>query len=426
MVSQRIPLSTRMLQLAAIILIATSFTYVDRELVVTEGVQVTRTHTIFRIVPIAFVAVLSAAAASRQIGKILVRMVNPPILWWTWFAVVAIISGFLSNIAPLWSAWKCTELLVAMFWASSVLVCSYASKSHRVVEKCFMAVLAICYAIVVWSLVSIALDSPQEYLSGAKRLQVEWPGINSINLSVIAVFAIVGCWILLRRMNPFILLCLVAPPLLVLMMTRSRTGLVALALAGGYAILTQRVTATYRLIFVVFLVGVVAAFALSEDLRKNFRMSSVEEVVRGSGRIETESGDSAWAECVRQIGESPVIGHGFLNMTRFMYRGKRVVGDNGFLHALVSAGFVGATPMILYAISLFVIWFRLGAVGFADGASNRLFGFGSSAACIAFLKAMTTNSLTSNDFALVLFLLSSIAVTVLQKPPNAPTTPQTA
>lgn len=419
-------ISTRLLQLAAIILVATSFAYVNRDLVVTEGVQVTRSHAIYRIIPIAMVAILSAIAAARRIGRILIRMVNPPILWWTWFAVVAITSGFLSNIAPLWSAWKCTELLVAMFWASSVLVCCYDSKSTDVVEKCFAAVLALCYVIVIWALISVGMDGPQQYLSGAKRMQLEWPGINSINLSVIAAFAIVGCWILLRRINPFLLLTLMAPPLLLLIMTRSRTGLVALALAGSYAMLTQRVSRNYRLIFGTLLVGIIAAFALSEDLRANFRMSSVEELVRASGRIETERGDSAWAECMRRIGDSPVIGHGFLNMTRFMYRGKRVVGDNGFLHALVSAGFVGATPMILYAVSLFIIWFRLGAIGFGDGASNRLFGFGSSAACIAFLKAMTTNSLTSNDFALVLFLLSSIAVTVLRKPPDAVPAPQSS
>lgn len=416
----QISLPTRLLQLSAIILIATSFSYVDKELRVTEGVQVTRTHTIYRILPIALVVVLSAAAAPRQIGRTLRQMFNPPILWWTWFAVVAIVSGFLSGIAPLWSAWKCTELLVAMFWASTVLVVSYSEKSDRVVEKCFVAVTAFCYLITVWALASTYQDNPMEYIGGAKRLDLDWPGINSINLSIIAAFAIVGSWLLLRHLNPLIILVVIGPPLLMLIMARSRTGLVGLALAGGYAVFTQRVKAAYRLIFVLFLVGVVVAFATSEDLRSSFRLSSMSELLRGSGRIETEQGDSAWAECINKINEQPLIGHGFLNMTRFMYRGKRVVGDNGFLHALVSAGFIGATPMMLYSVSLFIVWFRLGAAGFADRRSNLLFGFGSSAACIAFLKALTTNSLTSSDFAMVLFLLSAVAVTVLRRPVSAP------
>jgi hypothetical protein len=76
--------------------------------------------------------------------------------------------------------------------------------------------------------------------------------------------------------------------------------------------------------------------------------------------------------------------------------------------------------MMLYSVSLFIVWFRLGAAGFADRRSNLLFGFGSSAACIAFLKALTTNSLTSSDFAMVLFLLSAVAVTVLRRPVSAP------
>ncbi len=72
--------------------------------------------------------------------------------------------------------------------------------------------------------------------------------------------------------------------------------------------------------------------------------------------------------------------------------------------------------MMLYTVSLFVIWFRMGAAGMSSQVSNRLFGFGSSAACIAFLKALTTNSLTSSDFAMVLFLLSAAAVTMLRQP----------
>jgi hypothetical protein len=407
---------TRLLQLCAIILIATSFSYVDTSLRIAAGVQVTRTHTIYRIVPIAMVGLLSALAAHRQIGRILRQMLNPPILWWTWFAIVAIVSGFLSDIAPLWSAWKCTELLVAMFWASTVLVISHHEQSGRVVEKCFEAVIGLCYFISCWTLMFAISQGASQYLSGAERLQLDWPGINAINLSVMAAFAIVGVWLTFRRLNAFMVMALIAPPLIVIVMARSRTGLLGLALAGGYSIFTQRVKASYRFIFVGLMVAMLGVFVLNADMRENFRMSSLSELLKLSGRIQTEKGDSAWAECISRIGESPFIGHGFLNMTRFMYRGKRVVGDNGFLHALVSAGFVGALPMMCYAVGLFVVWFRMGAAGMAGHHSNRLFGFGSSAACIAFLKAMTTNSLTSSDFAMVLFLLSAAAVVILRQP----------
>ncbi len=339
--ARRESISVRLLQLSAIILIATSFNYIDKDLRVAEGAHITRTHTIYRIVPIALVALLSALSSPRQIGNIFRQMLNPPILWWTWFAVVAIVSGFLSDVAPLWSAWKCTELLVAMFWASAVLVASYREGSGRVVEKCFEAVIGFCYLITIWALTCTILDGPMPYLTGAKRLELEWPGINAINLSVIAAFAIVGIWIQFRKLNPLVILTIIGPPMMLLIMSRSRTGLVGLGLAGGYSIFTQRVKASSRLIFVVFLIAIVAAFFFNEDLRESFRMSSMKQVMKLSGRVEAETGDSAWAECINLIHESPMIGHGFLNITKHMYHGKRVVGDNGFLHALVSAGFVG-------------------------------------------------------------------------------------
>jgi O-antigen ligase len=403
--------SARLLNFCCIILIVTSFSFVSEEARVSTEVTVTGAHIAGRIIPTFAVIVCCLIAIPKRQLMVFREMGRPPFVLWNWYALTATISGFASGLQPLWSAWKCFEVVVAMFWGASVAVEYRSMPDSKKLTEMFSVVYWLCLIFCVVSVVVAFNRGIGLYLSGQERFQLDWPLINPLTLSVMAAFALIGGLLSLRRISLIWRFAMSIPPLGALLLARSRTGLLALLFAAAYAIVCSRLEKSFRVFMFLLITAMLALMIASPDLRKQFRMSDISEISKGSGRIEDAQGRSAWGECLRLIKKSPLVGYGYINLPRFVYHYKFTVGDNGALQALVAGGIIGAVPAILYV--LFLIWrwiYFASQVSVTPNLQERvLFGYGVGATCVAVTKSLTTNSLSVSDFAIVLFLLGVIA-----------------
>jgi O-antigen ligase len=76
---------------------------------------------------------------------------------------------------------------------------------------------------------------------------------------------------------------------------------------------------------------------------------------------------------------------------------------------LITAGLIGAAPMILYSIFAFFRWLvtRVGS----DPDVKRIAEMGLLATCLGFVKSFTTNGISTFDVSLIIFLFGVVAQT---------------
>jgi hypothetical protein len=386
---------------------------VEREDYASNIENVQRVNTLFRIVPISICFGLISLTSLPIFNVVVTVSKETPYAAWIWYAMIAIFSGVISSIAPLWSGWKCIELLVVVYWATAVSSHARATGSMTTIWNCFLSMTWCCTAMVILSLVQMLQSgvTPLDFLQrGNLRLYSLWPHVNPISLSIMATFSVVGL-LHANRLNIFLKISLIAPSLLAMVLTKSRTGLLAVLLIALFTVLSSAMgrrlkQATLLLIFC----GCVVV-ATNATLKETLRVDDYQRVMMGAGRIISADGKtSAWGDSIEFFGRSPIIGYGFLNQSRFM--GRETSTDNGLLQILLSAGLVGAIPVVL---SLFLVISRWLAVRLheADPFYNRLAAIGGSALAIALAKSVTTISLSCADVSLQLFFLSAVALHAL-------------
>lgn len=410
-------MSSRLLAYSAAVLLLASFSYDMREdrfatTAALNGVLLfTRVLPLFGVVIACFLATPPA-----RFVAFLREMTRPPFIIWIWYAGVAIVSGAINADTPLaWSTWKCTEILIVVFWATAVAVRVRADNDVALLKHCFVTLVVVAYFVCLWSLTEVYDDGStlRDYILRGERLDTQVPHINSITLSELSVFVIAAGLLLTGRVRFTSRMLLLLPVLLVLGLCRSRTGLLAFLVLAGYAVITSTMARGRKAAILLVATGMVGALLLSPDLREWMRVDSVKELAKGSGRILTESGDrSGWMDTVNVIKKSPEIGIGFVILRRFVDERYRAV-DNFVLQSLVVAGFVGATPMILYVGYMMFAWLK-GVRSDVSG-HRQLAELGLTATCVSTIKSLTTNGVSAYTFSLILFLLGAISLTTIQR-----------
>jgi len=406
-----------------------SFSFVDRDSQQSEA-ALTSVLLVARVIPVFCAMFLCLAAVPlRHYGLLFRELLRSPLVWWLWYAVVATTSGFANGIEPIWSAWKCTEIVGVLIWAAAVSVHLTLTNDKQLLEKCYQALFYSSYAVCAWAMLTVVQGDLgwRAYLYESRRLNMDWPHINSITLGTLAMFCMLGCFIRVKPGQLRLAIIMAVLPSLVFVMARSRTPLLGLCLLGVIAILSTNMSRSYKLVFPCLLFAIAVGALVSPDFRTRLRIESPQEIQSGSGRIRTKSGaESAWAESIRAIEKQPLIGYGYLNAKRFIKDKDRSV-DNGALQALLSAGFIGATPLIIYVPILGWMWL-LGTRTRRELSqqTRRLAAFGLIAYSLAVAKSMTTNSLSGSGFPLLLLLLSSYSLRITrvesQMHPSIPST----
>jgi hypothetical protein len=370
-----------------------------------------------RVLPLLGVAVVCLLTVPpSRIVAYLRELTRPPFIVWGWYAGVAIVSGAINADTPTaWSTWKCIEILMVIFWGAAVSLRARDDRDIGLVKDCFVAIAMVGYLVCVWSLTEVFQGGTtlRDYILRGERLDTTFPHINSITLSVISAFVMAAGLLLTGRVRFTTRLLLLIPVLLVFGLSRSRTGLLAFLVLCGYAILTSTMNRGRKAAIVLVSLGMLGALALSSDLREWMRVDSVKELAKGSGRILTEDEDrSGWGDTLRVIQKSPEIGIGFVILRRFVDERYRAV-DNFVLQSLVVAGFVGATPMILYVVYVMFSWLQ--GLALAEAGQRQLAELGMTATCVATIKSLTTNAVATFSFSLIIFILGAISLNIVRQ-----------
>ncbi|MCA9262221.1 MAG: O-antigen ligase family protein [Planctomycetales bacterium] len=402
-------LSSKLLSYCSALLILASFTYVAEDRF-SANPGLTGTLLFFRVVPMAIVGLCCVLATPpKDYVSYFREFTRAPFLPWIWYATVAIVSGFVSGLSPAWSTWKCVEILVVVAWAAAISVHMQQTNSYQLLKSCFSTLVITCYFVCLWALTEAFHDGTtlQDYMLRGARLDTEWPHINSITLSCLSVFVITTGLLLTGRVKVTTRVILLIPIFLVLGLSRSRTGLLALFALGIYTALTRTVSRDKRLGLAAFGLLVLGILIASPAIREMMRVDSFHELARGAGRILDAEGErSAWQETLSYVAASPEIGVGFVIIRRFIDDDHLAV-DNFVLQSFVVAGLVGGLPMVAYVFYTAFRWLR--ARGAADRDAKLVLELGLASTCVALAKSVTTNGVSAYDVSLVLFLLGTIA-----------------
>ncbi len=413
-------MSEKILSYAAVMLLFSSFSYVATDERLSEPTGLSTVLIVARVLPIAAVILICLLATPvRRYVDLIKTVGTPPFLFWTWYASVAAVSGFVSGVSPTWSAWKCTELLVVVLWGASVTLHIQRTGETRILDRIFSLLVASCFVISLWSIAEMFREgnSLADYVMLRRRLDTTWPHINSITLSVISLFAICGGVLVTSRMMLPMRVAFALPLLAVFLLSRSRTGLLALIALAVFAFATNTISRGKKTTLIMICLVFVAVLVGSSALREWMRIDSWSELARGAGRIRTIDGRSGWGETIQIIKKSPEIGVGYVIVRRFLDSDHAAV-DNFVLQSLVVAGVIGALPMILYSSFIFFRW--LLRVRFLDPESRRVGEMGMLATCLGFIKSFTTNGISALDFSLIIFLFGAISLQYVlsRKPPE--------
>lgn len=390
-----------------------TFSFTDIERAGSEPAGLSTVLFLSRVLPLAIVTIFCLLAVPvRRYLQLIKSLGSPPCLFWAWYAGVAIVSGFVSGITPTWSAWKCTEILVVVLWAASLLVHVQKTQSTRVMERVFTYLVIASYLVCLWAIAEVFREghSIQDYVFRNYRMDTEWPHINSITLSLISLFAIAGGILLTNRIGLPTRVFMMMPVVIVFAFSRSRTGLLAMFTVALFSMKTSTISRGKKLSFIALTLLVVGMVASSQTVREKLRLSSWDELKRGAGRIRAESGGSGWGDTARLITKNPSIGIGFVIVKRFLDKDHLAV-DNFVLQSLVVGGLVGAGPMLIYSLFAFLRW--LVRVRVRDVDSRRLAEMGLLASCLGFVKSLTTNGMSGFGFALMLFLFGALAMRIV-------------
>jgi len=408
------------LSIAACLLFLFSFSYQQELTPEVEAISYSLFLT--RVLPLALAALLSWSAVPRQDLLLLLRtLLSVPFVFWCWYALVGIISGVASEIQPLWSAWKCLEIVIVMCWAAAVFTRAKRDCHFQVLKSCYGYLLVASYVLLLWTLVS----NFQDYgfgnlinLESSARLSNTWPNINPLSLAIIAAYCLLSPHYLLPSKHKVLTCVLSVIPLFILVGTRARTGIFAVGLFAVFSVLSRKSSPLKKAVILATLIAFILTLTQSESLGQVFRVSNYNEVVAGGGRFSSEIHEnSAWAKSLDLIIESPFFGVGYLNVKRFIPTYDLPV-DNFVLQALVSAGFVGAIPIIFYVLFLVFRWSWALTRDSIISRQPRMVGLGNVALSLAFSKALTTNELSNHGFALLLFLLVVISFKATQIKPR--------
>jgi hypothetical protein len=411
----------RLLFISCLLLFFACFSYLDEEVAAESGVGLNSTLLYFRVLPMCGVLLLSWFSAERGTHFLSLReMFRPPYCLWLWYIAIATLSGFISDIQPIWSAWKCFEVFVVVFWGARLSSHLRMTQNAQTLKQCFVALFAASYLIVAWSLYSFTEGSPEVLFSAlvdpVVRLSSTWPHINPISLSVISIYTLAMLFILFRGKKVIVIGALALIPATAAVMTRSRTGLLVLVLILVYLLTVKNLSIPKRVGVFALMSGVVAVILSVPALRDAMRLDHINTITAAGGRISSGSSEgSAWSESAEFIAEAPVFGRGFLNAKRFLI-GKSMPVDNVALQAILSAGFVGAIPMLIYLIVISVAWFRTARrVSGLVPLMSQLTSFGIVGISLALGKGLTTNELSNHGFALILLILSVETLTMLKR-----------
>ncbi len=400
-----------MLSFCTLILLFSSFSYVtDDERFSTTAVM-TDVLLMARVLPLAAVAAICVVTTPvRHYYDLARELTRPPFVFWIWYALVAMVSGFSSGLSPLWSSWKCIEVLIVVVWTATIALWIKRSQSTYVLRRCFFLLTLACNLVSLFALSEIAREgsSIREYVVQGLRLDTTWPHINSITLSVISLFGMCGGVLLMGKTRSPLRLLLLIPAAIAFGLARSRTGLLGLFVVASYALLSSSISKGKKLGLISLGMAMLIVVATSQDFREWMRIDTWEEIARGAGRIRTQEGNrSGWGETVRLIEKSPTIGVGFTIVRRFVDQ-SHIAVDNFVLQSLVAAGFLGATPMILYTGYLFVRW--LGRIRTGDRGAKQVAEWGLLATCLGVVKSLTTNGVSAFDVSLILVLLGAVSL----------------
>ena len=406
-------MSEKLLAYCAVILLVAAFSFTEVDRGGTEAAGLSTILLVSRVIPMmVVVAFCFAAVPVRRYFQFFQSMGRAPSLFWAWYAGVAVVSGFVSGITPAWSAWKSIEVLTVVIWAAAVMVHAQRTRSVRVMERIFSYLVIASYFVCLWSIAEIFREgySIQDYIFRGFRMSTNFPHINAITLTIISLFALAGGILLTNRIGVPMRIMIMLPLGLVFALSRSRTGILALFTVAFFAMKTSTISKGKKLTLIALSLTVVSAVVLSSAVREEIRLTSWEEFKRGAGRIQAESGGSGWKDTARLIMKQPAIGLGFVIVKRFLDNDHLAV-DNFALQALVTAGFVGAGPMLVYSIWVFFRW--LGRVRMRDPASRRLAEMGMLTTCLGFVKSITTNGMSVYGVSLLLFIYGALALRML-------------
>lgn len=399
-------MTEKLLSYAAVILLFASFTFASSG--TTSSATLSTALALARILPIGIVVLICLASVPiRDYGVLAKSLATPPFVFWIWYAIVAFTSGFLSDISPAWCAWKSIEVFVVITWGAALALHARRVGNGVVLERAFKALVFGGIVISCWSLAEVLRrgESLAQFVFSEKRLETEWPGVNSINLSILSMLALCGIVVMEGRSRLLRRWLLLVPLIGVFLLSRSRTGLLGSLTVIGVSMLSSNVSKGRRAAFVLLGICMFAVFASSSSIREWMRIDSWQEISKGAGRIVSESGRSAWGETLEKIQDRPAIGYGFVNVQRMMDRNHLAV-DNFALQSLISAGIIGAGPMILYAFYAFARW--LFPMTFPDPQFRKVAAMGLICTCMGFAKSLTTNGVAMYDSSLILFILGAV------------------
>jgi len=356
-----------------------------------------------RVIPTFVIFALTIALnVGRRFPQSIRELFRFPSIGVFWFLFVSILWGFVQNIQPLWSAWKCFEMVVVLYMGISIaLQCrEQPGFFFKVVELVNILSLILCLWILYLRFVVQGYSIEQLIFL---RLNTEVPKMNAINLSVISAFGLFYNCIKIRRTTFFRLLIIVVF-LLIFIASKSRTGLVViLVYILFWSVLHLR--SSWKIGSILLGLGI-GSLVVNQQVLEVLRISDRQEVLTLGGRLSSNVNETgAWPETLRFVERNMFIGLGNINLSRFLDE-KRFAVDNFFLQSILASGLFGS---IIYFAVLFYLafwWCRIVFSGaLRSNGKGPLIKIVSILFIIAFTRSLTTNDLAFHGFGFLLFVL---------------------
>lgn len=273
----------------------------------------------------------------------------------------------------------------------------------------------VCVASLLGSELGLIADSR----SYTERLQGVTANPNT--LAAFAVFGALLAWGLARHYRRHWILLTALPCLAALLMTESRTSVVALVVAFVVVSLRDATRGITRFAYIAVMAGLivfVAAPILGWQPPAALQQTS-DRFTEGTDAASLNDRTLAWASALRYWGEQPLSGVGYQageDLFTSEYESgslafQRAPAHNSYLQLLLELGLLGAIPALLALIAVVMAWLR---------SSTRGLGAGTMAVVLAGLIIQISESSMLGTGQLYPYVFWPVALGVGLMPKNAP------
>lgn len=372
----------------------------DKENLVNGVLIWTRIIPTFLLVPLVGLAL----SITRDNSKAIQLLLKFPFVVIMFFILVSTLSGFISNIQPVWSTWKAFEMISVIFYLTAIVIVT--KRDSNMLLATFELINILFVILSFWVLyVEFVLKNSSVVNFIFNRLNLEIPRLNAINISAFSTFGLLFNMIRFGNRS-WLRVIFVAINLVLFIGAKSRTGLLICTMFFLFYLISTAIGIKYKVVAIMAIL--IGLSFVNETVKEVLRISDSRELATLGGRVtSTVSRDAAWPETVRFISESPVFGYGFINAERFM-RDKKYAVDNFYLQSILSAGIVGSLLYMLIVPYYLFLWLKKTGISNYSKSCMALYQTSFLAFSIGFARAISTNDLAFHGLGFLMFGLSIV------------------